>query len=423
MKTIFNIKEQLHSGKLNFFFFLVVVFTLPINRQLFTIAIWPWIFTWIVEGKYNEKFNKQQFRNNLYAIILLPGLFFLMLLSVLWSGDRSQGIEQIGIQASLVIFPFFLSFSNKIYRDLHSFRKIVLSFSAGIMVVTLFLLIKALIYAVSIRQGQPVFNPVINGWENVFYFSQFSYLIHPTYLGLMVLFALLFWITDLKNQILIDDHKIIKLLVIIYFFIIIFLLSARSVILASIFLGLFLYLSLISSKVLKSFGLLLTLVGLVLFLSFSPRAARLFTMIKNSDNESFENIDVRFKIWKSASVLLKNKPLIGVGTGSVKNELEHIYTKNNYEFPVVYNCHNQFLEQWLSAGLISLLLLLLTLMIPLFSSKLILPVIYYSGFLIIISIVFMFESVFCRFYGVAFFSIFYSLLTSKRFNISGSYNE
>ena len=102
-----------------------------------------------------------------------------------------------------------------------------------------------------------------------------------------------------------------------------------------------------------------------------------------------------------------------MGTGDVKNHLEEVYDSHGYDFPTIFNCHNQYLEQWMSSGIVSLILLIAGLLLPLFFRDKQLPGIYYTGFLVIIAFVFLFESILCRFWGVAFFSIFYTILTRR----------
>ncbi len=413
MKAFSYLRESLINGKINFFFFLLLVFTLPISRQLFTIAMWPWLFTWIIEGRYREKFNRANIKNNLLALSFLPGLFLLMLISLLWSTDKSNGFNQLGIQASMIIFPVFFGLSNKVYRQEGAFKKIIISFTAGILVISLYLLAKAIIYTISVKGGQFSFNPVINEWENVFFFSQFSFLIHPTYLGLMVLLAASFCIIDIKREICFKNGSVYKVLIIIFLYFIIFLISSRSIILASVIIGFWLIISLFTNRIIKYLAITLFSVAFIVFLNLNPRITHFIDNYKQTGGVSLENIDVRFRIWESSFLLITDNPLTGVGTGDVKNRLEDIYASKGYEFPTIFNSHNQYLEQWLSSGIAGLLVLLAGLFLPLFIKNKKLPAIYYSSFMIITGFVFLFESILCRFWGVAFFSIFYTLLTRR----------
>ncbi len=413
-KILKYLKNTLKDGRMNFFFFLLIVFALPISRQLFTIALWPWIFTWIIEGNFKNKFSNANLRQNTFTLSFLPSLYLLMIISILWSDDKSNGFNQLGIQASMIIFPVILSFSNGLYKQKDTFRKIFISFCSGIILITIFLLIKAIIYAVTIKNGQFNFNPIINNRENVFFSSRFSFFIHPTYMGLMVLFAASICIVDIKTNVIVNKKVILKILATLYLYIIIFLISSRSIIIASVMISFFLLIILIRDIKIKAIAFLILSLAIVILLKFNPRISHLISRIEENKNKSVEKIDARFQIWESSLNLIKDHPISGVGTGNVKNKLKYIYDTKGYSFTTNYNCHNQYLEQWLSSGIISIILLISGLIIPILSKNKILPNIYYSSFLIITGFAFFFESILCRVWGIAFFSIFYTLLTRRK---------
>ncbi|MCU0436629.1 MAG: O-antigen ligase family protein [Raineya sp.] len=72
---------------------------------------------------------------------------------------------------------------------------------------------------------------------------------------------------------------------------------------------------------------------------------------------------LRVAIWDCSTDILKESWLIGVGTGDTQTELTKTYRKNNFlfaaEYNTGYNAHNQFLETWLTVGIVGLILLLL----------------------------------------------------------------
>ncbi|KOY86494.1 hypothetical protein AD998_10370 [bacterium 336/3] len=72
---------------------------------------------------------------------------------------------------------------------------------------------------------------------------------------------------------------------------------------------------------------------------------------------------LRVAIWDCSTDILKEDWLLGVGTGDTQTELTKVYRKNNFlfasEFNAGYNAHNQFLETWLTVGIVGFILLLL----------------------------------------------------------------
>jgi len=72
---------------------------------------------------------------------------------------------------------------------------------------------------------------------------------------------------------------------------------------------------------------------------------------------------LRVAIWDCSTDILKESWLLGVGTGDTQTELTKTYKKNNFlfaaEYNTGYNAHNQFLETWLTVGILGFILLLL----------------------------------------------------------------
>ena len=64
----------------------------------------------------------------------------------------------------------------------------------------------------------------------------------------------------------------------------------------------------------------------------------------------------RIVSWKNTWQLIKQNPVLGVGTGDYIYELSKIYEKDQYDLPV--NSHSQYLYIWASVGLWGLLIFL-----------------------------------------------------------------
>lgn len=121
----------------------------------------------------------------------------------------------------------------------------------------------------------------------------------------------------------------------------------------------------------------------------------------------------RFLIWQDAIDLIKEKPLIGYGTGSSRDVLIDKYRKEKHQLFVKnrFNAHNTYLETLLIGGL------------PLLLSFLaILSVLFYNGFIkrnilgiyfaIILGVVSLTETIFLA-QGIIFVSFFLCFFTTK----------
>ena len=149
-----------------------------------------------------------------------------------------------------------------------------------------------------------------------------------------------------------------------------------------------------------------------------PRSyGRFVTVVSSIEHEETLSVDshessaARILVWKAAMEVIKDDPIIGVGTGDVKKELRKVYKEKNIEsaYEDHLNAHNQYIQTTVALGIIGLLVLL---------SFFFLPIIYayknnnplYIIFLALVGFHFLFESMLERQAGVVFYAFFNSLL-------------
>jgi O-antigen ligase len=131
----------------------------------------------------------------------------------------------------------------------------------------------------------------------------------------------------------------------------------------------------------------------------------------NIDKTSSESNAVRILVWRAASQAFAESGLWGYGTGDVKDELFSRYEQNGYSGALEHklNAHNQFLQTGIALGWIGFLLLLLTIILPLLTcwkQKNFL----FVGFIVMIGINLLTESMLEAEAGVIFIAFFQSLL-------------
>ena len=96
-----------------------------------------------------------------------------------------------------------------------------------------------------------------------------------------------------------------------------------------------------------------------------------FNIYLKGGNPSGHSVVQRFEFWKAAIGIIKENPLIGVGTGDVKHAFEEQYNKMNSPLTKEWRLrsHNQFLAIGTAFGLIGIVLFLITLFYPLFTKQ------------------------------------------------------
>ena len=119
-------------------------------------------------------------------------------------------------------------------------------------------------------------------------------------------------------------------------------------------------------------------------------------------------------IWSAANQVIAENLLIGVGIGDAKDVLLIEYEKRGMTGAMEHklNAHNEYYQVFVSLGLIGFILLLMTLLLPLYSAFTSSNWIYIL-FLLIIILSFIPESMFETQAGVLFYAFFNSLLCFK----------
>mgnify|MGYP000601294100 CR=1 FL=1 len=131
-----------------------------------------------------------------------------------------------------------------------------------------------------------------------------------------------------------------------------------------------------------------------------------------SDGEvTFTTTGARLAIWGSGLELVKEKPIVGFGTGDVRRELIRVYERNNYTHLVEFklNAHDQYLQIFISSGIIGLILMMMYLLYPATKSRFRTNSVY-IGFLILVLINLLPESMLETQAGVVYYAFFNSLL-------------
>ncbi|MFC2098668.1 O-antigen ligase family protein [Bacteroidota bacterium] len=418
MNEIANLKQILRQGKISALFLLIVVFFMPISRELFIIALWPWIFFLLLESLlygWNRWFSFKEVR---YSVYLLPGMFLLMLISLLWTRNQPEGWHQIGRSMLLIIFPLLLGFDKTISANGRRLQNILKTYVFGSILSLLLLVVYALKYSLSFSDGKLLFDPYISSWEHVFFYNHFSVLIHPTYYGMMILMSAAICLSQLKRNSIFSWPHIWTIILAIIFLSSLYLISSRTILIGSvIIIGWFVFIN-ITNKILRFSSVFSILIIIVLVIGLHPRFAVQREIITNQNdsliNQIIEKTD-RGKTWYVSAKLIGENPLLGLGIGDVVDDLTRAYHDEGYfeDSSTYFNCHNQFLETWLGLGISGVILLIGMLVYPFLSPNRINWQLY-GSFFILVLIGFSSESQLNRIWGVAFFSLFYILLTKDK---------
>ena len=349
---------QLPSTTLKKWLLLISVFCFSFNL-LVSIVCWVLIGLISLLLKEHRSLMLQQFKSEKYLWIL-PAFYGLHVLGVLWSTNYAQAGLDLQIKMTLLLLPIILSsfeidnlFINKIRRY----------FIGGVLVSCIYLL--AIAFYSYFKTGK----------ATVFFYSELSdSLMHPTYFSLYLNAALLF----VFHEMILSSHRRtiwMGAAFMIVFFVMIVLLSARTAE-ATAFISLLVMIVLYwkqkgSYRFIYPllFVFAVTISAQVLLLKYSNRFSQVEVAVKNTapvSETSYNSTTGRMEIWKETISILPQYWLIGTGTGDVKDVLNTTYHEHHfaYGYEKSLNTHNQYLQSFLTLGIIGLLLFVLAIKVP-----------------------------------------------------------
>lgn len=359
-------KKKIHFS---IFYALLIlsITTMPFTKFLQLPIILLLFINFVAEWNWKEKIERIR-RNGFIGIsILFISFFLIYLIGLVYTTNIKYGLSSLECKLFFLVAPLVIFTSDREqftrYRMSNLFYLFIFS--------NLLLVITNLI----ISTGHFIQNKHIS----IFFYSQLSHFMHPSYSAMYITVALaasiyfLFFHSQKTNKII---RKILWISLP-FFTLYIFLLQSKAGLLIFLFLAFLFSLYLINFKrfsLLKTSLFILFLVSISYFSIFKIPSPynRISVAIKafshrNDWKGPTDGTTSRIAIWKVSYVLgVKHLPL-GVGTGDTQDALMEAYQKEKLKtaYDKEYNSHNQYLQLFLTLGIVGILLLLAYLFVPL----------------------------------------------------------
>jgi O-antigen ligase len=412
MRQIFFIDDTTEN-KISYYHLAAFLVTLPFDRFYSQLALISFLVHTVIHV------TKPKLRN-IFTVqtLVLSSVILITIIGLLYSPDKSEGIQDMQKQLAIVLFPVLLACSA---LDLSKYRiNLLLLFSFTCVFTTLYLYFDA-VHII-------LFNklPLSTLFTGVFINHNFSQPIalHATYFAMFCLLSavVLFYVVL---------HEVNKKRRIAYFLSILILLAgllqlaSRAVLIAGIIIAICFPFLLLKTKGRLTFiadvAAILVLTGLLItnVSSFKMRYVVQFKNDLTQESINAEILEPRITRWLYILNEIKKSPVIGYGSGSEKRVLNQTYFDHKLYNSYLHelNSHNQYLAFLLETGIWGLFIFLLTLFTGLvlaFRQKNIL----FLCFLVIISVVSFSENVLDTNKGIFFYAFFFSLfvLSGKPFD-------
>lgn len=360
-------------GKADLFFkftLLVTFATLPLSKSINTFAIMLLILAWVLRKDF---MNYHRLLN--YKTLLFIGLYFLYMVGMLYTDDKPTGWQQLEQKLSLLGFPVIFSTTPRLSGRF--VNTLLMTFVASCTAASLICLAKAAWLNYSLN-ALAVLDVKLFTSQNLAYGLK----MHATYFSIFMVFSIYILVNRLMTGRLPVLSKVLLSALSLYLLGFTLLLSARIVILsfvliAAVALPAFFLKGKIGFKWLAlCFFVFLAFAALIFQSSYFKKR---FGQIYNFNTSELigsakENgITQRIFLWRHAKEIIKQHPVIGVGTGDVNAALDEQYKnllESNKDFaPSVvraiksfslhkFNAHNQFLQTTMAIGLLGLIVFL-----------------------------------------------------------------
>lgn len=408
IKTSFN--YQFNIGETYPYVIVLIIFFLPLYPKLSNLFIGLLIILWLSENQW--KWKIEQIKHS-FGFLLLTIFLFLFCLGIISTDNILAELKQIEKRLSLVFIPLIL-LSSKHFNN--SYKKSLWKYY-GAFVLTTNVLTSYTFYQ--------VFNILITSGEIPVVGSEVSdmTLIHRPYLAYFSLISsticfyhLVYFRSSLKKKLFYILSYLLCIGVII-------VLVARSAIAILVVVHIYILFKIIVKErktfilfsIISSIICIISVIGLLNYDRFTSR----FELLLQGKEEP------RILIWNCSYKIIKSvdfNVLIGLGSNNeTQNQLNECY-KNEflnrsywgwvYEHGYNFNTHNEFINLFITFGLVGLTVFV-SLLFFLFVKSWRLENIIFQSFIIIFTLCCLTENFMARQNGIVPFSIFAALIIAE----------
>ena len=288
--------------------------------------------------------------------LLWMSIFFILhIVGLFWTENTSFAQMDIGMKASFILFPLLTIFIKTKVK----FERFIDVFVFGLVLTVLFLIGNAIFKSIYYEED--------NHWA-YFFESEFSAFMHrsyfATYAALGAIFSMIRGLAATTKK---SRYFFYAFVLSVGTF---FTISKAGIIILALSLVILTIHHLAKNGKVKLMVFTAVLISIFLFISlqFDNRITSRFKMmltankeVKLYGNPTSESNEARLIMWNTSWNIIKENPILGVGTGDVKDVLIQRNTEygNTDVATKKLNSHNQFLNSWVQIGILGFLAIVL----------------------------------------------------------------
>jgi len=354
LKKMSNLFVNIKRETILFVLYSLFIISFPITFNLNSIVIITMCIFFFIDKKENIK-NK--INDALKNKIILAFFFYFIVqcLGLIYSKDITTGINVITRLISFVFLPTLITTEKLSVKKINTLLNIQKYW------ISLFVL--CIVFTQVYVEGRLL--------RTVVHFAFESYGISQHYIGILIIITLMFVLHQMIEKVQVFLNTIVFILL----FGFLLLLSSRTSLLMFIFLAVLFFLTNFKKiRTVVKISVLIIFLGISssLYFNSSELKRKVNVLIKTTDFDigiittknsityTKNNFEHRILIWHCALNIIYNHPLIGIGTGDYRIGLNEEYEKINFLTAIDSNfdTHNQYLEDFLKAGVLGILSLL-----------------------------------------------------------------
>ena len=172
---------------------LAVAFFIPFGIRPLIYMIALWAFAVVIRGKWVKNWHENMTNSEKRKFFLLFVIFYLInLISLIYSRDQKEGFKEIQVKFSILLIPVLFAVSEKWTEK--KVKKLFLAFVAGVIIASFVCYINAMLHSLQWADGKIIFSvhPPKSPWNSYFSYSDFSFMLHPSYFAMYICFVLMF---------------------------------------------------------------------------------------------------------------------------------------------------------------------------------------------------------------------------------------
>ncbi|AKF25915.1 hypothetical protein YH65_02240 [Sulfurovum lithotrophicum] len=337
-----NILPKLKSEQLGSWLVILYAFTLPISVAINNIFAAFILLFWLLKGNYKQTWQLIKDSKVLQAFLLF---FLLHIVGLLWTEDFSWGLHMIKKEWMFLFAPIIMSLVKK--------EHIRYYVSAFLLAMTLSEIISYLIW---FKVIPPIFHASV--------YDPTPFIHHTSYNPLLAVAIYLMGYFILFDKTLNIKEKAVLGLFIVTMSINMFITGGRAGQVGYLVAVIILFFQYFDKNFFKALLVSFLVVGGVSLTAyfgsqiFQDRIKLAVSQIENFDSDTNSSVGLRINFAINTLEMIKEDPLIGVGTGDFKKRYEEINMEKTPNIASTKQPHNMYLLEMAQFGLVGLFILL-----------------------------------------------------------------